>query len=132
MIWLLANRYVLVAIALVAATSGLWAHGKYRYHVGYQAAENVRHVADLESFKSESLRLHGLSQNLALQLKALREAQPSRPPIPANLASPCPAVDSFTSTSWDELMKSYLRLVIQYSERAGNHAVEIESWDQKH
>ena len=57
MIWLLANRYVLVAIALVAATSGLWVYGKYQYHVGYQAAENVRHVADLESFKSESLRL---------------------------------------------------------------------------
>jgi uncharacterized lipoprotein YajG len=48
--------------------------------------------------------------------------QPSRPPIPANLASPCPAVDSFTSTSWDDLMKSYLKLVIQYSECAGKHA----------
>jgi hypothetical protein len=33
-------------------------------------------VADLESFKSESLRLQGLSQNLELQLTALREAQP--------------------------------------------------------
>ena len=76
MIWLLANRYVLVAIALVAATSGLWAYGKYQYHVGYQAAENVRHVVDLESFKSESLRLQGLSQNLELQLTALRAAQP--------------------------------------------------------
>ena len=76
MMWLLANRYVLVAIALVAATSGLWAYGKYQYHVGYLAAENVRHVADLESFKSESLRLPGLSQNLELQLTALREAQP--------------------------------------------------------
>ena len=78
MIWLLANRYVLVAIAIaiVAATSGLWAYGKYQYHVGYQAAENVRHVADLESFKSESLRLQGLSQNLELQLTALRDAQP--------------------------------------------------------
>lgn len=50
MIWLLANRYVLVAIAFVAATSGLWAYGKYQYHVGHQAAESVRHVADLESF----------------------------------------------------------------------------------
>ncbi|WP_422243810.1 Rz1-like lysis system protein LysC [Zwartia sp.] len=47
---------------------------------------------------------------------------PSRPPIPANLASPCPAVVSFTSASWDELMKSYLKLVIQYSECAGKHA----------
>ena len=33
-------------------------------------------MADLESFKSESLRLQGLSQNLELQLTALREAQP--------------------------------------------------------
>jgi len=47
---------------------------------------------------------------------------PSRPPIPANLASPCPAVDSFTSPSWDDLIKSYLKLVIQYSECAGKHA----------
>ena len=76
MIWLLANRYVLVAIALVAATSGLWTYGRYQYYVGYQVAKNVRHVADLESFKSESLRLQGLSQNFELQLTALREAQP--------------------------------------------------------
>lgn len=38
-----------------------------------------------------------------------------------NLTSPCPAVDSFTSPSWDELMKSYLKLVIQYSESASKH-----------
>ncbi|WP_435433364.1 Rz1-like lysis system protein LysC [Zwartia panacis] len=54
---------------------------------------------------------------------------PSRPPIPANLASPCPAVDSFTSTSWDELMKSYLKLVFQYSECAGKHAAVSDAWD---
>jgi hypothetical protein len=66
----------LVAIALVAATSGLLAYGKYQHHVGYQAAENMRHVADLESFKLKSLRLQALSQNLELQLTALREAQP--------------------------------------------------------
>ncbi|WP_422245203.1 Rz1-like lysis system protein LysC [Zwartia sp.] len=46
---------------------------------------------------------------------------PSRAPIPANLASPCPEVDSFTSTSWDDLMKSYLKLVIQYSECINKH-----------
>lgn len=76
MISLLTNRYILLAIALVAAMSGLWGYGKYQYHVGYQAAENMHHVVDLESFKSESLRLQGLSQNLELQLTALREAQP--------------------------------------------------------
>ena len=36
----------------------------------------MRHVADLESFKLKSLRLQALSQNLELQLTALREAQP--------------------------------------------------------
>ena len=41
--------------------------------------------------------------------------------MPANLISPCPAVDSVTSTSWDDLMKSYLELVIQYSECASKH-----------
>jgi hypothetical protein len=50
MIWLLANRYVLVAIALVAATSGLWGYGKYQYRLGYQAAENMRHVAAIKFF----------------------------------------------------------------------------------
>jgi hypothetical protein len=53
---------------------------------------------------------------------------PSRPPIPANLASPCPAVDSFTSTSWDDLMKSYLKLVIQYSECAQKLDAVVDAW----
>jgi hypothetical protein len=52
---------------------------------------------------------------------------PYRPPSPANLVSPCPAVDSFTSASWDDLMKSYLKLVIQYSECAGKHAAISEA-----
>lgn len=76
MIALLSNRYILIVVALVGAMTGLWGYGKYQYHAGYQAAENIRHVADLESFKSESIRLQGLSQNLELQLTALREAQP--------------------------------------------------------
>ena len=76
MIALLTNRYVLIAIAMVAGMSGLWGYGKYQFHVGYQAAENIRHLADLESFKSESIRLQGLSQNLEAQLSTLREAQP--------------------------------------------------------
>ena len=76
MIALLTNRYVLIAIAMVAGMSGLWGYGKYQFHVGYQAAENIRHLADLESFKSESMRLQGLSQNLEAQLSTLREAQP--------------------------------------------------------
>ena len=76
MIALLTNRYVLIAIAMVAGMSGLWGYGKYQFHVGYQAAENIRHLADLESFKSESMRLQGLSQNLDAQLSTLREAQP--------------------------------------------------------
>jgi hypothetical protein len=53
---------------------------------------------------------------------------PSRPPIPANLASPCPAVDSFTSASWDDLMKSYLKLVIQYSECAQKLDAIVNGW----
>ena len=76
MIALLTNRYVLIAIAMVAGMSGLWGYGKYQFHVGYQAAENIRHLADLESFKSESIRLQGLSQNLEAQLSTLRDAQP--------------------------------------------------------
>ena len=76
MIALLTNRYILIALAMVAGMSGLWGYGKYQFHVGYQAAENIRHLADLESFKSESFRLQGLSQNLEAQLSGLREAQP--------------------------------------------------------
>lgn len=76
MITLLTNRYVLIALAMVASMSGLWGYGKYKFHVGYQTAENIRHLADLESFKSESIRLQGLSQNLEAQLSSLREAQP--------------------------------------------------------
>ena len=40
------------------------------------ARTRIEAALKLESFKSESLRLQGLSQNLELQLTALREAQP--------------------------------------------------------
>ena len=76
MISLLANRYILIALALAASITGLWGYGRYQFHIGYQAAENIRHLADLESFKSESIRLQGLSESFEEQLKALREAQP--------------------------------------------------------
>ncbi|MFY9138232.1 hypothetical protein [Zwartia sp.] len=76
MISLLANRHILIALALAAGMSGLWGYGRYQFHIGYQAAENIRHLADLESFKSESIRLQGLSESFEEQLKALREAQP--------------------------------------------------------
>lgn len=76
MIALLANRYTLIALAIAAGMSGLWGYGKYQFHVGYQAAENIRHLEDLESFKSESIRLQGLSQSLEAHLSTLREAQP--------------------------------------------------------
>ncbi len=76
MIALLTNRYILIALAMIAGMAGLWGYGKYQFHVGYQAAENTRHLADLESFKSESIRLQGLSQTLETQLTTLREAQP--------------------------------------------------------
>lgn len=36
---------------------------------------NIR-ISDLESFKSESILLQGLSQNLEAQLSTLRDAQP--------------------------------------------------------
>lgn len=76
MIALLANRYVLFAVLLSAGILGLWGYGKYQFHVGFQAAENIHHLADLESFKSETIRLNGLSQTLERQLTALREVQP--------------------------------------------------------
>lgn len=76
MISLLANRYVLFAALLSAGMLGLWGYGKYQFHVGFQAAENIHHLAELESFKSETIRLNGLSQTLERQLTALREAQP--------------------------------------------------------
>lgn len=76
MITLFANRYVLFAALLSAGMLGLWSYGKYQFHVGFQAAENIHHLAELESFKSETIRLNGLSQTLERQLNALREAQP--------------------------------------------------------
>lgn len=76
MISLLTSRFVLFPIAIIIGLSGLWSFGRYQYHLGFQAAENLRHLADLESFKSESIRLQGISQDLEMQLAALREAQP--------------------------------------------------------
>ncbi len=76
MISLLANRYILLASLLSAGMLVLWGYGKYQFHIGFQAAEKIHHLAELESFKSETIRLNGLSQTLERQLTALREAQP--------------------------------------------------------
>lgn len=73
---LLSNKYALIALAIVAALSGLWGYGKLQHSKGYSQAQNERHVADLESFKAESERLQGLSASLEAQLSAIRDAKP--------------------------------------------------------
>ena len=76
----------------------------------------------LKGLTVSSSKSHCLLIALLILTGCASSTPPSRPPIPANLASPCPAIDSFTSPSWDELMKSYLKLVIQYSECSDKHA----------
>ena len=73
---LLDNKYALIALATVAALSGLWGYGKLQHSKGYDLAISERHTADLESFKAESERLQGLSASLEAQLSAIREAKP--------------------------------------------------------
>lgn len=73
---LLGNKYVLTALAIVSALSGLWGYGKLQHSKGYSLAVSERHTADLESFKAESERLQGLSVSLEAQLAAIRDAKP--------------------------------------------------------
>lgn len=73
---MLGNKYVLIAIAIVAALAGLWGYGALQHSQGYDQAIAERHTADLESFKVESERLQGLSVSLEAQLASIRDAKP--------------------------------------------------------
>lgn len=72
----LANRYVLYALGAVSLLIGVWVYGAFQHHAGYALAEKVRSIADLESFKRESVRLTGLSADLQTKIDALRDSQP--------------------------------------------------------
>ena len=67
MLWiakLIENKYVVYALAVAGVLLSLWGYGKWQYHSGYSTAEKDRYLADLESFRLESLRLHDLSTTL--------------------------------------------------------------------
>jgi hypothetical protein len=73
---LLTNRYVQIAAIVVIVLAALWGYGKHQHSLGYSQAQNERHLADLESFKSESARLQGLSVTIENQLAQLRLTEP--------------------------------------------------------
>jgi len=72
---LLNNKYVQIALALVIGLTALWGFGKYQHSLGYSQAQSERHVADLESFRTESERLQALSANVEAQLAQLRSLE---------------------------------------------------------
>lgn len=79
MLWiakLIENKYVVYALAVAAVLLSLWGYGKWQYHSGYSTAEKERYLADLESFRLESLRLHDLSTTLQAQITSMLDAKP--------------------------------------------------------
>ena len=86
-----------------------------------------------KALSDQLLKWHNASENLCLLIALLiltgcaNSTPPSRPPIPANLSSPCPAIESFASQSWDDLMQSYMKMVIQYSECANKHDAIVDA-----
>lgn len=74
---LLGNKYAQIALAAVIVLFGLWGYGKYQHGLGYSQAQSERHVADLESFRTESERLQALSASVEAQLAQLRSLAPT-------------------------------------------------------
>ena len=54
--------------------------------------------------------------------------QYERPPLPVNLAAPCPPIEELNSNSWDELAKAYIKLVFDYSDCAAKHEAVVGLW----
>lgn len=73
---LLTNKYAQIALAVVVGLTALWGFGKYKHSLGYSQAQSERHVADLESFRTESERLQALSATVEAQLAQLRSLAP--------------------------------------------------------
>jgi hypothetical protein len=91
---LLSNRYVQLALVVSIALMALWGYGKHQHSLGYSQAQGERYVADLESFKSESHKLQGLSVVIEGQIAEFRAIEPKvierytnvvvEKPLPAN------------------------------------------------
>ena len=73
---MLGNKYVQLALVIVIALAALWGFGAYQHSLGYSQAQNERHVADLESFRTESRKLQGLSLTIESRLEELRTIEP--------------------------------------------------------
>jgi hypothetical protein len=73
---LLTNKYAQIALAVVVGLTALWGFGSYKHSLGYSQAQSERHVADLESFRTESERLQALSATVEVQLAQLRSLAP--------------------------------------------------------
>lgn len=73
---LITNKYVQIALTLLAAMAGMWAYGKHQHSLGYSQAQSERHTADLEAFKSEAIKLTGLSVSIEQQIATIRSEQP--------------------------------------------------------
>ena len=74
---LLNNKYAQIALAVVVGLTALWGFGRYKHSLGYSQAQNERHVADLEAFRTESERLQALSATVEAQLAQLRSLAPT-------------------------------------------------------
>jgi hypothetical protein len=54
--------------------------------------------------------------------------RPSRPPIPANLATPCPYLEAVLVADWDVLAQAFIKLAGAYGECATRYDGVLEAW----
>lgn len=70
-----------------------------------------------------------LAAALSLLAGCSTSTQPSkRPPLPANLAAPCPDIVAPAGESWDDLGKAYIGLVGQYADCAMRPDATVSLW----
>ncbi len=90
---------------------------------------NCRHPFHY-SFKDTTMkrtsRLWLATAGLFLLAGCSTSTQPlKRPPLPANLAAPCPDIRAPAGAGWDDLGKAYIGLVGQYSDCAMRHDATV-------
>ena len=73
---ILTNKYAQLALVILVGLAGLWGYGAHQHRLGYSQAKSERHVADLESFRTESRKLQGLSLIIESRLEELRTLGP--------------------------------------------------------
>ena len=73
-----------------------------------------------------------LAASLTLTACAASNPPLARPPLPVNVAQPCPPVPAFDSQDWDALAEAYIGLVFQYQGCAAKLDAAVQGYAGAH